>query len=173
MTVTRPAAGRGRTWPRPAPGRRARTCAVPGRGPAPQRRGAKRAARAVAAVAVLALVAGGMTERASVAASFAVLGHLHWLWIPAAVTLEAASTAAFAIMLRRLLAVGGTRIGVRPMLATAYAANAVSVSVPLAGPGLATAFAFRRFTGQGADARSPAGRCWPAAWSPRPPRPSS
>jgi uncharacterized membrane protein YbhN (UPF0104 family) len=106
----------------------------------------------VAAVAGLALVAGGVAERASVAASFAVLGHLHWLWIPAAVTLEAASMAAFAIMLRRLLAVGGARIGVRPMLATAYAANAVSVSVPLAGPGLATAFAFRRFTGQGADA---------------------
>jgi pimeloyl-ACP methyl ester carboxylesterase len=43
-------------------------------------------------------------------------------------------------------------VGVRPMLATAYAANAVSVSVPLAGPVLATAFTFRRFTRQGADA---------------------
>jgi uncharacterized membrane protein YbhN (UPF0104 family) len=38
------------------------------------------------------------------------------------------------------------------MLATAYAANAMSVSVPLAGPALATAFTFRRFTRQGADA---------------------
>ena len=38
------------------------------------------------------------------------------------------------------------------MLATAYAANALSVSVPLAGPELATAFTFRRFTRQGADA---------------------
>jgi uncharacterized membrane protein YbhN (UPF0104 family) len=38
------------------------------------------------------------------------------------------------------------------MLATAYAANAVSVSVPLAGPAMATAFTFRRFTRQGADA---------------------
>jgi len=55
-------------------------------------------------------------------------------------------------MLRRLLAAGGARVGVRPMLATAYAANAVSVSVPLAGPALATAFTFRRFTRQGADA---------------------
>jgi hypothetical protein len=69
-----------------------------------------------------------------VAASFAVLGHLHWLWIPAAVLLESASMAAFAIMLRRLLAAGGASVGIRPMLATAYAANAVSVSVPLAGP---------------------------------------
>ena len=55
-------------------------------------------------------------------------------------------------MLRRLLAAGGARVGIRPMLATAYAANAVSVSVPLAGPGLATAFTFRRITRQGADA---------------------
>jgi putative heme transporter len=38
------------------------------------------------------------------------------------------------------------------MLATTYAANAMSVSIPLAGPELATAFAFRRFTRQGADA---------------------
>jgi hypothetical protein len=90
--------------------------------------------------------------RAAVAASFAVLSHLHWLWIPAAVLLESASMAAFAVMLRRLLAAGGASVGIRPMLATAYAANAVSVSVPLAGPALATAFTFRRFTRQGADA---------------------
>src|SRR5580704_4011758 len=94
----------------------------------------------------------GVAGRAAVAASFAVLGHLHWLWIPAAVLLESVSMAAFAIMLRRLLAAGGARVGIRPMLATAYAANAVSVSVPLAGPGLATAFTFRRVTRQGADA---------------------
>ena len=81
-----------------------------------------------------------------------MLGHLHWLWIPAAVLLESASMAAFAIMLRRLLAAGGASVGIRPMLATAYAANAVSVSVPLAGPAMATAFTFRRFTRQGADA---------------------
>jgi uncharacterized membrane protein YbhN (UPF0104 family) len=107
---------------------------------------------AAATVAVAALSAVGVGGRAAVAASFAVLGHLSWLWIPAAVLLEAASMAAFAVMLRRLLAAGGARVGIRPMLATAYAANAVSVSVPLAGPALATGFTFRRFTRQGADA---------------------
>ncbi len=60
--------------------------------------------------------------------------------------------AAFALMLRRLLATGGTSVGVRPMLATSLAANALSVSIPLAGPEVATAFTFRRFTRQGADA---------------------
>ena len=110
------------------------------------------AAAGVALASVAALAVAGIAERAAVAASFTVLGHLHWLWIPAGLLLEFASMTAFAIMLRRLLAAGGASIGIRPMLATAYAANAVSVSVPLAGPALATAFSFRRFTRQGADA---------------------
>src|SRR6202041_1372586 len=38
------------------------------------------------------------------------------------------------------------------MLASVYAANAMSVSVPLAGPGLAAAYLFRRFTRFGAGA---------------------
>jgi len=113
---------------------------------------ARIAAASVALASVTALAVAGVAERASVADSFTVLGHLHWLWIPAALLLEFASMAAFAIMLRRLLAAGGASVGIRPMLATAYAANAVSVSVPLAGPALATAFTFRRFTRQGADA---------------------
>ena len=105
-----------------------------------------------AALAVAALGGAAVAGHATVAASFAVLGHLRWSWIVAALVLEAASMAAFAIMLRRLLAAGGASVGVRPMLATVYAANALSVSVPLAGPELATAFAFRRFGRQGADA---------------------
>ena len=119
----------------------------------PRSAGSVRAVPAAAAsVAVTALAAAGAAERAAVVASFTVLGHLHWLWIPAAVLLESASMAAFAMMLRRLLAAGGASVGVRPMLATAYAANAMSVTVPLVGPALATAFTFRRFTRQGADA---------------------
>ena len=111
---------------------------------------ARIAAASVALASVTALAVAGVAERASVADSFTVLGHLHWLWFPAALLLEFASMAAFAIMLRRLLAAGGASMGIRPMLVTAYAANAVSVSVPLAGPALATAFTFRRFTRQGA-----------------------
>jgi len=137
-----------------APARRpASRPARPGGGPASPRRGSKRAVGAGAtALAVAVLAAAGITERAALAASLTVLGHLHWIWIPVAVVLESASMAAFAIMLRRLLAAGGAKVGVRPMLATALAANALSVSVPLAGPELATAFTFRRFTRQGADA---------------------
>jgi pimeloyl-ACP methyl ester carboxylesterase/uncharacterized membrane protein YbhN (UPF0104 family) len=116
------------------------------------RRGRVGIAGAITACAVAALAAAALTERAAVTASFAALGRLHWLWIPAAIAAESASMAAFAIMLRKLLAAGGATVGVRPMLATAYAATALSVSVPVAGPELATAFTFRRFTRQGADA---------------------
>jgi putative heme transporter len=118
----------------------------------PVRRGKRIAQGAGAVAATAAVAAAAVADRAGLAASAAVLGHLQWLWIPAVIVLEAASMAALAGMQRRLLATGGARVRVRPMLATTLAANALSVSVPLAGPELGTAFAFRRFTGQGVDA---------------------
>jgi putative heme transporter len=154
MTVTRPASAGSRCiWPGSAAARRVTAAAAPPAGPAPPHRVGKRVARIAAVItAVAALAAAGVAERGVLTASLALLGHLHWLWIPAAVILEAASMAAFAIMMRRLLAVGGASVSVRAMLATAYAANALAVSVPIAGPELATAYTFRRFTRQGADA---------------------
>jgi putative heme transporter len=65
--------------------------------------------------------------------------------------LEALSMGAFALMFRRLLTAGRVRHGRGSMLATVYAANAVSVTIPLAGPELGTAILFRRFTKRGAD----------------------
>jgi putative heme transporter len=106
---------------------------------------------AVVAVAAMALAGAGVTQRSVLAASVALLGHVQWIWIAAGVMLELASLAALAGMQRRLLAAGGTRVGGRPMLATVFAANALSVSVPLAGPELGTLFTFRRLTRQGAD----------------------
>lgn len=93
-----------------------------------------------------------MTKRSALAASIALLGHLQWSWIAPAVLLELASLAALAGMQRRLLVAGRARVTMRPMLATIFAANAVSVSVPLAGPEFGTLFTFRRLTRQGADA---------------------
>jgi putative heme transporter len=82
--------------------------------------------------------------------SFVRLGHSHWSWVPIAVGLELTSMAAFALMQRRLLLAGGKRLGHRPMMATILAGNALSVSVPVAGPELGTAFTYRRFKLQGA-----------------------
>jgi putative heme transporter len=130
-----------------------RTVAVPRTAPARSRQSRPGMARiAIVAVATVALAGAGVTQRAALAASIALLGHLQWVWVPAAVMLELASLAALAGMQRRLLRAGGTSVGVPPMLATTFASNALSVSVPLAGPELGTLFTFRRLTRQGADA---------------------
>ncbi len=111
-----------------------------------------RATTAGVAVIALAIMAGAAAaERSRLAGSVTVLAHLRWTWLPVGILLEAVSMAAFAAMLRLLLTAGGfLRPGRTAMLGTVYAANALSVSVPLAGPGLAAAYLFRRFTRLGA-----------------------
>jgi 3-oxoadipate enol-lactonase len=116
----------------------------------PSRRGKKTTA-GIAVIAVAVLAAAAVTGRSQIALSLTVLRHLRWSWLAAAIVLESVSMAAFARMFRRLLTAGRLRHGRGSMLATVYAANAVSVTVPLAGPELATAVLFRRFTRHGAD----------------------
>jgi uncharacterized protein (TIRG00374 family) len=108
------------------------------------------AAVAVAVVGLLAAAAAA--ESSDVAGSLKVLAHLRWTWLVAGIALEVISIAAFATMFRQLLKAVRARPGRSEMLATVYAANAMSVSVPLAGPGLAAAYLFRRFTRFGASA---------------------
>jgi uncharacterized membrane protein YbhN (UPF0104 family) len=111
----------------------------------------RRRIRVALSVAGLVIFAILVAKRAEVATSIGRLGHPHWAWIPIAVALESASMATFARMQSRLLRGGGIQVGHRPMLATTFAANALSVSVPVAGPELGAAFSFRRFKRQGAD----------------------
>jgi uncharacterized membrane protein YbhN (UPF0104 family)/dienelactone hydrolase len=112
---------------------------------------------AVAIAAVGLLTAAAAAESADVAGSLKVLAHLRWTWLAAGIALEVISIAAFATMFRQLLKAGRARPRRSEMLVTVYAANAMSVSVPLAGPGLAAAYLFRRFTRLGASA---AGAGW-------------
>jgi hypothetical protein len=68
-----------------------------------------------------------------------------------AIVLEAASMASFAMMQGRLLQVGGRRVRAKSMLATIFAANSLSGSVPVAGPELGAALSYRRFRKEGAN----------------------
>ena len=111
----------------------------------------------VAIAAVGLLTAAAAAENSDVAGSLKVLAHLRWTWLAAGIALEVISIAAFAAMFRQLLHAGRVRPRRPQMLVTVYAANAMSVSVPLAGPGLAAAYLFRRFTRFGAGA---AGAGW-------------
>lgn len=102
-------------------------------------------------VTLLGLVALVLTQHTLIGSSLRVLAHLNWVWLPLAVELESASIAMFARMQRRLLRAGDAKVGLWPMLATTYAGNAISVSVPLAGTQLGLAYAFRRFKRLGVD----------------------
>ena len=98
------------------------------------------------------LITIAVTKREALAMSAVQLRHLRWLWVPIALWLEWVSISAFARMQNRLLRAGDASMGASPMLATVYAANALSTSLPLGGPELGAAFTFRRFTKQGVDA---------------------
>jgi uncharacterized protein (TIRG00374 family) len=106
----------------------------------------------VAIVAVAVMAGAAAAERSRLAGSLTVLARLHWTLLPVGILLEAMSMAAFAAMFRLLLTRGRVRPTRTSVLGTIYAANAMSVSVPLAGPGLAAAYLFRRFTRLGAGA---------------------
>ena len=105
----------------------------------------------VSVLTVAAFVVLVLGRRTALTRSLGRIGHPQWSWIALGVALEVSSMATFAMMQRRLLRVGGRRVGTGPMMATTFAANALSVSVPVAGPELGAAFTFRRFKKQGAD----------------------
>jgi uncharacterized protein (TIRG00374 family) len=102
----------------------------------------------VTAAAFVVLVLG---KRAALTKAMGRIGHPQWFWITFGIALEMSSMTAVAMMQGRLLRIGGHQFGIRPMLATIFAGTALSVSVPVAGPELGAAFAFRRFKEQGAD----------------------
>lgn len=116
----------------------------------------------LAVIAIVGIGAVAVTGRSTLSQSLATFGHLDWAWVPLAVVAELASMGAFARIQRRLLRVGGTKLQLRSVLAVTYAGNAISVSLPLAGPELATGFIYRRYGRLGID---PAVAAWALAVS--------
>jgi uncharacterized protein (TIRG00374 family) len=104
---------------------------------------------ATAAVGGIGLLAA--VGHSILASSLATLAHIDWTWMGVAVLAELASMRAFARTQGRLLRAGGGKIRFRSCLAVTYAGNALSVSVPLVGPEMATAFEFRQFNKHGID----------------------
>jgi pimeloyl-ACP methyl ester carboxylesterase/uncharacterized membrane protein YbhN (UPF0104 family) len=104
-----------------------------------------------AAIAAFGLLtAAAAAEDSDVAGSLKVLAHLRWTWVAAGIALEVGSIAAFAAMFREFLKAGRVRPRRSETLVTVYAANAMSVSIPVVGPSLAAAYLFRRFARSGA-----------------------
>lgn len=101
-------------------------------------------------VAILVVVVLLVAQRGQFVSAVAALRHLHWWWVVVAIGLEALSMGAFARLQRAMLRAGGTRLPIRSALGITYAGNAISVSLPLAGPEVGTLFAYRQFQRRGA-----------------------
>lgn len=107
----------------------------------------------VVRVAVLAAVGLGVVALAvhaagpSVRSALEGLVEVHLWWLLPLLVAQGASMSGLGRQQRVLVAPDRERRpGMRSVLKTTYASNAISVSLPIAGPGLATAFTFRRYT---------------------------
>ncbi len=90
-------------------------------------------------------------QRQRLAALPPLLMHADWTWILAAAVAQVASIGALAREQRRLISVRGRRRPLPSVLATTWAGNAISISLPIVGPATATVFVYRRFTEIGID----------------------
>jgi putative heme transporter len=106
------------------------------------------------AVMAVALGAGFAVyqERATLVEGLAVLGARTQLgWVFACVGVQCLSMVFFALLQQRLLRAGGVRLTARWLLSLAHLANAVAVSVPVVGSGMATTYVYRRLRERGVD----------------------
>jgi uncharacterized protein (TIRG00374 family) len=106
----------------------------------------RRFLRIVVETLVVAVLVGYVWfEHTTVGRSFAVVGKAEWGWLLAACAFELLSMMAFARTQRIVLRAAGVRASIPAMAATALVGNAISVSVPLIGPGAASVFSYGRF----------------------------
>jgi len=96
-------------------------------------------------LALGALMAFGWFERSTISQSIRVVGRAQWGWLLAAVAFELLSMMAFARTQRVVLRAAGAHASMPSMAATALVGNAISVSLPLIGPGAGSVFTFGRF----------------------------
>ena len=92
-----------------------------------------------------------INKRAALEMAFGVLGRLDWVWVPLGLTLEAISFMMFAEGQRRLFGGYASRWRLGPFVRTALVSNALSTSIPLAGPQAGAVYTFRRFRRLGAE----------------------
>ena len=126
----------------------------------PRRRGRLLLTVLLPAAAISLLAVAGRTVLTQ---SLRTLSHPRWSWVALAVLAESASMAAFARSQRRLLRAGsGTLLHLRSVMAVTYAGSAISASLPIGGPEVATAFTYRQYNRLGID---PATTAWALAVS--------
>ncbi len=108
----------------------------------------RRRLRVVQVLGVVVVAVVVWWARGSLSGAFAAAGRASAGWLLLAAAAKAASMAGLARQQRRLIG-GRRRPRLRSVLATAYAGNAISVALLLAGAGLSAAFTFRRYVAGG------------------------
>ena len=123
-------------------------------GPEPPRRSLSvtwRGARIVLTLAGVGLATWVVVgKRDELLGAAAALEDLNFAWLGVALGLEAAAIIAYALMERRLLRAGGTRVGTAALTAVTFAGNSLQLSMP-GGAAWAYVYAFRQFRRLGAD----------------------
>ena len=109
-----------------------------------------------ARMGITALICGAVVvllflQRHRLAGLPQILAHANWKWIGIGVVAQIASIGALARLQRRLISVQGRHRSLPSIIATTWAGNAISISLPLIGPATAVVFVFRRFTAIGVD----------------------
>jgi hypothetical protein len=111
-------------------------------------------------IGVQVLILGALTVfvwlgHATVIQSIGIVERAEWIWLLFACAFELLSMMAFARTQRIVLRAAGVRASIPSMAATALVGNAISVSIPLIGPGAGSVFTYGRFR-QLADDPAPA-----------------
>jgi putative heme transporter len=91
-------------------------------------------------------------QHPAISAGLRQIGSLRWRWVVVGSLSELLSMLALALLYRDLLRANQIRLGVSWIMACCFASNAISVSVPVIGSGIASRRTFRRFRQGGADA---------------------
>ena len=91
-----------------------------------------------------------------------ILARASWYWLVAALVLQTSAIGTLARQQRRFLEVRGGRYPLPSVVATTYAGNAISVSLPVVGPAAAAVFSYKRFTKIGVE---PSVASWALAMS--------
>jgi uncharacterized membrane protein YbhN (UPF0104 family) len=105
------------------------------------------------------LMVGGLVgfawfEHGTIVRSMTFVHRADWKWLVVAGSLEMGSLMAFALTQRIILRATGARVRRASIVATTFAGNAISGSVPFIGPGAGTVFTFGRFRRVADDAVS-------------------
>jgi putative heme transporter len=110
----------------------------------------RRLVRRALNIALVVISVGGLVwlvaaQHAELGSAIAGVGHAHLILVVAAIFCERVSMFAFARMQKTLLRAGGHKLSMVSAIGIAFAGNALSQTVPIAGPGLSAAFTFKEF----------------------------